>query len=95
VETCKRRKKLSTNYKSIILAVSLFLALSVSISTAPGDLNLTFGSGGTVIGEFNGDIAIQPDGKIVLVGNGSNTETNNVDYGAARYNPNGSLDTSF
>jgi len=37
---------MNTNYKSIILAISLFFAFSVSISAAPGDLDLTFGSDG-------------------------------------------------
>ena len=35
---------MNRNYKSIILAIALFLALSVSVSAAPGDLDLTFGS---------------------------------------------------
>jgi uncharacterized delta-60 repeat protein len=39
-------------------------------------------------------LAIQSDGKIVAVGISSNTVTSR-DFGLARYNPDGSLDTSF
>ena len=37
---------MNINYKSLILAISLFFALSASISAAPGDLDPTFGNGG-------------------------------------------------
>src|SRR6185295_7073108 len=71
------------NTRSIILTVSLLLTLSTSISAAPGDLDPTFGNGGIVITNIpnvnNGNgptlyaayaMAIQPDGKIVVVGEG-------------------------
>ena len=35
-----------TNYKSLILPISLFFTLFASISAAPGDLDPTFGVGG-------------------------------------------------
>ena len=82
---------MKTNYKTIILAIGLFLALFILGSAAPGDLDLNFGNGGKVI-TFTGfqgisDIVLQPDGKIVAVGNR---------LGAlARYNTDGSLDASF
>jgi trimeric autotransporter adhesin len=59
----------------------------------------TFGSAGTVTTTFgNGadeayGVIVQPDGKIVVVGGASNGT--NVDMAIARYNANGSLDTSF
>jgi uncharacterized delta-60 repeat protein len=65
-----------------------------------GSLDTSFGGTGKVLtpstdahGTFY-DVAIQPDGKIVAVGEtyGNNTGFNFV---AARYNTNGSLDTSF
>jgi uncharacterized delta-60 repeat protein len=95
-------KKMCANYKSIILAISLFFALSTSISAAPGDLDQTFGSGGIVItrgSNFNTvdtavGMAIQPDGKIVVVGDGTLGVTT-WDFAVVRYNPDGSLDTSF
>ncbi len=66
-----------------------------------GSLDTTFGTGGKLTTGFTGaddsaafDIALQPDGKIVVVGSVSN---NSGGGGAAlaRYNDNGSLDTSF
>jgi uncharacterized delta-60 repeat protein len=46
--------------------------------------------GGT-FGEVIGGVAVQADGKIVAVGRGGSGN----DFALARYNPNGSLDTSF
>lgn len=64
-----------------------------------GSLDRTFGTGGkvvtplTTINAAGASVALQPDGKIVVVGAGGNFE---VDIGAiARYNADGSLDTSF
>jgi uncharacterized delta-60 repeat protein len=60
-----------------------------------GSLDATFGTGGKVTTDFGlgssagFGLAIQPDGKIVMVGNA------NQDFGVARYNGNGSLDTTF
>src|SRR5262249_42936154 len=61
----------------------------------PGDLDPTFGVGGKVLTDFGGDetataVAVQPDGKIVVVG-----YTNYSDFAVARYNVDGSLDSSF
>ncbi len=58
-------------------------------------LDSTFGSNGVVTAKFNGlpssirDIVLQPDGKIVVLGNMQSTKM------IARYNSNGALDTSF
>ena len=49
-----------------------------------GKLTTDFGGGDAAIG-----VAIQPDGKIVAVGSGG------TGFALARYNPNGSLDTTF
>src|SRR5215471_18566950 len=59
-----------------------------------GSLDTTFGTGGTVTtaigsGSAANALVLQPDGKIVAVGGSSE------DFALARYNPNGSLDTSF
>jgi uncharacterized delta-60 repeat protein len=40
-------------------------------------------------------VAIQGDGKIVAVGRAGDSDAGYIDFGLARYNPNGSLDTSF
>ena len=66
---------------------------------------------GTLDGSFDGDgkvvtdfasltdqafaVAIQTDGKIVAASTTRSPSTNRFDYALARYNPNGTLDTSF
>src|SRR4051812_3926408 len=72
--------------------------------SADGRLDPSFGSGGTTSVGFgvrawaNG-AALQPDGKILLVGAGGSAATENagasVDFSVARLNPDGRLDTSF
>jgi uncharacterized delta-60 repeat protein len=63
-----------------------------------GSLDKSFGSDGMVITDFYGGldaanaITLQPDGKIIAAGVG---ESENCDFALARYNPDGSLDTSF
>ena len=64
---------------------------------APGNLDTTFGIGGKVITDIGGsdtayDVAIQADGKIVVVGE---TYNSNGNFAVTRYNPDGSLDSSF
>lgn len=54
-----------------------------------GQVTTTFGSGDE---EIDG-LAIQRDGKIVAIGQASNGS--NLDFAVARYNSNGSLDTTF
>ena len=66
-----------------------------------GSLDASFDGDGRVFTDFGYSdgaygLAIQPDGKIVAVGNarsGSSRDTN--EFGVARYNPDGSLDRSF
>lgn len=76
---------------------------------ADGTLDTTFGTGGKVVTDFpvqnvtyNPEriyaIAIQPDGKIIAVGGYSQlvgSSAANVDFKIARYNSDGSLDTTF
>lgn len=62
-----------------------------------GRLDKKFGKNGLVTTDFGGDdsasaLAIQPDGKIVVAGNGVMGDN---DYAIARYNPDGKLDRSF
>ncbi|MFN2513497.1 MAG: hypothetical protein ABR568_19015 [Pyrinomonadaceae bacterium] len=93
---------MNANHRSIILAISLLFALSTSISAAPGDLDPTFGSGGIVITSGSDPnhlntvwaMAIQADGKIVVVGDGT-LGSFAWDFAVVRYNPDGSLDSSF
>ena len=66
-----------------------------------GSLDNTFSGDGMTITSFGTDyqqafgVAIQPDGKIVIVGNVQNFNTGAIDFAVARYNTDGSLDTSF
>ncbi len=65
-----------------------------------GSLDSTFGIGGKVVTSIGGntagasDIAIQSDGKIVAAGI-SYSSGNSYKFALARYNTNGSLDTTF
>jgi uncharacterized delta-60 repeat protein len=67
-----------------------------------GTLDSSFGTGGQVMVPFNQsgfdtaqDVAVQADGKIVVVGLTSNSITLNDDFALARFNADGTLDTSF
>src|SRR5438094_1716665 len=66
-----------------------------------GTLDKTFGVGGKVQTDFPGlaavasSVVIQPDGKIVVAGGAFPLFTFLGDFKVVRYNPNGSLDTSF
>src|SRR6266566_6132870 len=66
-----------------------------------GTLDTTFGRGGKVRTDFPGlaavpsSVVIQPDGKIVVAGGAFPLFTFAGDFKVVRYNPNGSLDTSF
>jgi uncharacterized delta-60 repeat protein len=71
-----------------------------------GSLDYTFGRlppfgwGGRVTSQFTGTdwasgVALQPDGKIVVVGGGSGDARGEADFLLARYNPDGSRDETF
>ncbi|HSW27801.1 MAG TPA: hypothetical protein VLJ62_33920, partial [Burkholderiaceae bacterium] len=66
-----------------------------------GSLDTTFGSGGKVSDNVNGQayaVAIQGDGKIVVAGEFSFDSINGSDFSdftVARFNPNGTLDLAF
>jgi uncharacterized delta-60 repeat protein len=66
-----------------------------------GTLDTTFGRGGKVRTDFPGlaavpsAVVIQPDGKIVVAGGAFPLFTFAGNFEVVRYNPNGSLDTSF
>lgn len=86
--------------KSAMLAAATFAVLSLSISdahAAAGDLDLAFGTNGKVLNSFYGDgaasVVLQSDGKIVVAGDSNNG--NDSDFAVARYNSDGTLDTSF
>ena len=67
--------------------------------TATGSLDTTFDTDGKLTTSIRqtdvlNKVLIQPDGKLIATGNTRNTGQN-LDAALIRYNPNGSLDTSF
>ena len=85
---------------AVMLTLAL-LALGIALPSwaAPGDLDTSFGISGKVTTDFgHGDdaaypVVIQPDGKIIAAGTTRSAASD--DFGLARYNTDGSLDTSF
>ena len=76
-------------------------AFALARYNVDGTLDSTFGTGGKVITDFNNGssdsypaIAIQADGKIVLVGTSNIINVGRV-FAVTRYNPDGTLDLAF
>jgi len=92
-----------THRRRNLIAVAGAAMLSITLTTpaeaAAGDLDVSFRSGGTVRTDFGGHVdiaypmALQPDGKIVVAGE-SGLDAN-PKFALARYNPDGSPDSSF
>jgi uncharacterized delta-60 repeat protein len=84
---------------TLVGAVALVVAMANPAAAPPGDLDLTFGGDGKVTTDFAGGqdqasaAAIQGDGKIVTAG--AAFVSGNLDFAVARYNPDGSLDSTF
>ena len=88
-----RRLVISTAF---IVAVLGSVILSAIAQAAPGDLDPTFSGDGEQTTDFGGSseakaVVVQPDGKVVVVG----ATFRDFAVALARYNPNGTLDTSF
>jgi uncharacterized delta-60 repeat protein len=90
---------LLTKYNVALLALTVLLTPKFSSAQTGGTLDASFGTGGKVITDFGGIpaaariLAVQQDGKILAAGVAfSNGGT---DFALARYNSNGTLDTSF
>src|SRR5215472_16863891 len=66
-----------------------------------GTLDVSFGTGGQVTTDFAGandqaeSVSVQPDGRIVAAGAAGPYINRGFDFALARYNSNGTLDTSF
>jgi uncharacterized delta-60 repeat protein len=90
-----------------VVALLICWPMPNRVHAAVGDLDPTFGSGGKVTTNFfniprvfffdhAADVALQSDGKIVAAGYAAGAETNfKYDFVLARYNTDGSLDSSF
>jgi uncharacterized delta-60 repeat protein len=83
--------------KKILVTILAILSFAGLAFAAPGDLDLTFNGTGKVTtsigtsGATARTVAVQSDGKIVVVGHTDSP----IVIAVARYNPDGSLDTSF
>src|SRR2546423_1784602 len=98
VEGPRMRAPRPVSSGAVLVATLLIgVVFTGAAQAAPGDLDPTFSADGKQTTDFVGSswaraTVRQPDGKIIAVGN----DTVPPDYFAlARYNPNGSLDTSF
>ena len=81
----------------IVFLLLMSLAVQTVFGGLPGTLDTTFGGTGIVFTTFTpssvsigNDIVVQPDGKIIVAGSSQNSG-----WLMARYNPDGSLDTTF
>ena len=90
-------RRLGGAFAVTIATLALSLALCVGVAFArPGDLDTSFSGDGKLTTSFTGsvdganDVAIQADGKIVVVGTVDITDG----FAIARYNTDGTLDTS-
>src|SRR5947208_3212684 len=80
---------------ALLSALLLVLSFAHSVDAGPGDLDPSFGTGGRVLTDFGGGdgaraLALQADGKFVVAGGFGGPF-----FALARYNPGGTLDTSF
>jgi uncharacterized delta-60 repeat protein len=100
--------KLSDRNKLDLKKIILGFILTISLSNlqspawaADGNLDTSFDTDGKVttpIGSGNdyvNSVVVQSDGKIVAAGDSINGITNEADFAIARYNTDGSLDTTF
>jgi uncharacterized delta-60 repeat protein len=86
----------------IIVAGSVYGINQVNIAlvryNSDGNLDISFNGDGKVIASFNESsygeaVVVQPNDKIIVAGD--TVKASGFGFGMARYNPNGSLDTSF
>ncbi len=84
-----------------LLPLALMAGSSNMLLAADGDLDTSFGGDGKVTtnagSSYTGamGVAIQNDGKILAAGDSYTNSTDKDDFVLLRYNPNGSLDTTF
>jgi uncharacterized delta-60 repeat protein len=86
-----------SNGKVVVTGRSTRHGLVLARYTTRGTLDGTFGTGGTVRADIGPEsaagLAIEPDGKIVVLG--TTTNASHYEWGLIRYTTRGTLDTSF
>jgi len=90
----RKTQHLRQNFLFGFLAIGLFLVLPALTLAAPGDLDLSFGTGGKVFAPINlapNTVRIQSDGKIVTL---SNYPWDGISA-ISRHNPDGTADMTF
>jgi uncharacterized delta-60 repeat protein len=90
---------LQSDGKILVLISNDFMNFALVRFLSNGSVDTSFGAGGvaqTIFANFNfpGSVAIQSDGKIVVTGIATNNEVN-YRFAAARFNADGSLDSTF
>jgi len=97
-------ERVMTQRNTVDIVAILFILVGLSGSAAaemPGVLYQNFGPGGFVEINFHHglnharDVAIQSDGKIVVVGQSQRDDNDLYDFALARFNSDGSLDQNF
>ena len=98
---CPRRLRTALTL-ILMTAINVFYLSPLLVQAAAGDLDTSFGVGGRVVtdvsgytGESGQDVALQPDGKILVAGYAVSSGDGTSDFVVLRYNSDGSLDTSF
>jgi uncharacterized delta-60 repeat protein len=87
--------------KKVVGFLFLLCCLPGLLWAAPGDLDISFGTGGIVttpVGpshDYANAIVFQPDGKLVTAGFSYPASGYDSDFNLVRYNPDGSLDNTF
>ena len=93
-----RMRRLAGVVVAAMVSVVAFASPSVA---APGQLDPTFGAGGTVITEFPSSysgaraVAVQADGRVVAAGFAHTNDSVVSDFALVRYDPMGALDPTF
>ena len=97
----KRTSKRAWNVHAIIFYIALVCAFSAPLYATPGDLDLTLDGNGRLATDIDAgtdivtDVAVQTDGKIVVVGISTASGSSLGQAAIVRYNADGSLDTTF
>jgi uncharacterized delta-60 repeat protein len=85
----------------VMIVITMAAGMVTHAQTTTGNLDPTFGTGGTVRTDFAGNIdqanaiAIQPNGQIIAAGSSFSNSKTVEDFIVARYNANGTLDKRF